>query len=98
MIEKKQGEPIKFDIVKFLEPGLNKGDFSLNLEKILLINPELNSKKVLIPYLKEGEFNNLDVVFLHVPKWFDTELEVLGFKYEIVNELPNKMTLKIMKV
>ncbi len=33
VIEKKQEEPIKFDIVKFLEHGAIKGDFSLNLKK-----------------------------------------------------------------
>jgi Fe-only nitrogenase accessory protein AnfO len=98
VIGKKQEETTKFDIIKFLEPGMNKGDFSLNLEEVLLKNPDLSSKKVLIPYLKKGEFKNLNVVFSHIPKWFDTELEVLGFRYEIVNELPNKMTLRIVNV
>jgi len=29
-IEKRQEEPRKFDIKEFLEPGVNKGDFSIN--------------------------------------------------------------------
>jgi len=94
--EKRQETPSKFDIMQFLKPSVNKGDFSLDLEEIMLKNPDLSSKKILIPYLKEKGFNNLDIVFSHIPKWFDTELEVLGFKYEVVSELPNKMTIRIM--
>jgi Fe-only nitrogenase accessory protein AnfO len=93
--EKRQEEPQKFDIMQFLKHGVNKGDFFLNLEEIMLKNSDLSSKKILIPYLKDKGFNNLDIVFSHIPKWFDTELTVLGFKYEIVSELPNKMTIRI---
>ncbi len=94
--EKRQETPSKFDIMQFLQPGMNTGDFSLDMEEIMLKNPDLSSKKILIPYLKEKGFNNLDIVFSHIPKWFDTELAVLGFKYEVVSELPNKMIIRIM--
>jgi len=98
LIEERQEKPRKFDITQFLEHGMNKGDFCLNMEEILLKNPDLSSKKILIPYLKNGEFNNLDVIFSHIPKWFNTELAVLGFKYETMSELPNKMTIRIVRV
>ncbi|MDY9927757.1 Fe-only nitrogenase accessory protein AnfO [Methanosarcina sp.] len=97
-IEKRQKEPAKFDIMQFLEPGVNKGDFSLNMEKILSKNPELTSKKILIPYLKIGEFNRLDVICSHTPKWFVTDLGALGFEYETVNESLNKRTVRIVRV
>jgi Fe-only nitrogenase accessory protein AnfO len=77
---------------------MNKGDFSLNMEEILLKNPELTSKKILIPYLKNGEFNSLDIICSHIPKWFYTDLGVLGFEYETVKELPNRKTVRIMRV
>ncbi len=66
-----------------------------NHEGVLLENPYLSLKKVLISYLKNEEFNRLDVICIHVPK-FNTELEVLGFIYEIVSELPNKLTIRIV--
>jgi Fe-only nitrogenase accessory protein AnfO len=81
-----------------LKPGTNKGDFCLNMEEILLKNPELTSKKILIPYLKNGEFNRLDVVCSHIPKWFYTDLAGLGYEYEIVDELPNRKTVRIVHV
>jgi Fe-only nitrogenase accessory protein AnfO len=98
VINERQKETPKFDIMQFLEPGVNKGDFSLNMEEILLKNPDLTSKKILIPYLKNGEFNRLDVICSHIPKWFYTELGILGFKYETVNDLPNRKTARILHV
>ncbi|MGB9939575.1 Fe-only nitrogenase accessory protein AnfO [Methanosarcina sp.] len=98
VIEKRQEKPSKLDIMQFLEPGTNERDFRLNMEEILLKNPELTSKKILIPFLKKGEFNRLDVVCSHIPKWFYTELGALGFEYETVNELPNRKTVRIVRV
>jgi len=98
IIEKQQEKTSKFDIMQFLEPGTNKGDFCLNMEKILSKNPQLTSKKILLPYLKNGEFNRLDVICSHIPKWFTTNLRVLGFEYETVNSLPNEKTVKIVHV
>jgi Fe-only nitrogenase accessory protein AnfO len=96
VIEKQQEKTSKFDITQFLKPDISKGDFCLNLEEILLKNPDLTSKRILIPFLKNEEFNRLDVICSHIPKWFNTDLIVLGFQYETVNELPNKMTVRIM--
>ncbi len=98
VINERQKKTPKFDIMQFLEPGMNKGDFSLNMEEILLKNPDLTSKKILIPYLKNGEFNRLDVICSHIPKWFYTDLDFLGFKYETVNDLPNRKTVRILHV
>jgi Fe-only nitrogenase accessory protein AnfO len=98
LIEEQQEKPSKFDILQFLEPGLNEGDFCLNMEKILSKNPQLTSKKILLPYLKNGEFNSLDVICSHIPKWFTKDLSVLGFEYETVNSLPNEKTVKIVHV
>jgi len=98
VIEKRQEKPCKFDIMQFLEPGMNKGDFSLNMEEILLKNPDLTSKKILIPYLKNGGFNRLDIICSHIPKWFYTDLGILGFEYETVNESLNRKTVRIVRV
>jgi Fe-only nitrogenase accessory protein AnfO len=97
VIEERKEKPREFDIMQFLEPGTNKGDFCINMEEILLKNPELTSKKILIPYLKKGEFNRLDVICSHIPKWF-TDLGVLGFEYETVNELLNRKTVRIVRI
>ncbi len=98
IIEKQQEKPSKFDIMQFLEPGMNKGDFCINMEEILSKNPQLTSKKILLPYLNNGEFNRLDVICSHIPKWFTKDLSVLGFEHETVKSLPNEKTVKIVHV
>ena len=98
LIEEQKKKPSEFNITQFLEPGMNKGDLCLNMEKILSKNPQLTSKKILLPYLKTGKFNSLNVICSHIPKWFTTDLNALGFEYEIVNSLPNEKTVKIVHV
>jgi Fe-only nitrogenase accessory protein AnfO len=98
LIEEQKEKPNKFDIMQFLEPGMSKDDFCLNMEKIFSKNPQLTSKKILLPYLKKGEFNSLDVICSHIPKWFTKDLSVLGFEYETVKSLPNEKTVKIVHV
>ena len=49
IIEKQQEKTSKFDIMQFLEPGMNKGDFCINMEEILSKNPQLTSKKFCYP-------------------------------------------------
>jgi Fe-only nitrogenase accessory protein AnfO len=98
VIEERKEKTREFDIMQFLEPETNKVDFCLNMEEILLKNPELTSKKILIPYLRKGEFNRLDVICSHIPKWFNIDLGVLGFEYETVNELPNRKTVRIVRI
>jgi len=94
-IKERQNEHPKFDIMQFLEPDINKGDFSINIEEIIFKYPDLTSKKILIPYLKNGEFNRLDVICSHIPKWFVTDLSNMGFEYETVSESINKMTVRV---
>lgn len=97
-IEERKKEPPKFDIMQFLKPGVSKGDFSINIEEIMFKNPDLTSKKILIPYLKNGEFNRLDVICSHVPKWFFTDLGALGFEYETVSDLPNRKIVRVVRM
>lgn len=83
------------DISQLFEHGTNKGDFVVNLQQAQLTYPQLSSKKILLDYVKRGEFNRLDVIVSHTPKWFDRELPLMGFKYETINILPDKKTLRV---
>lgn len=98
VIDKRQEEALNFEIMQFLEPGINEGYFYLNMEEILFKNPQLTSKMILIPFLRNGEFDRLEVTCSHVPKWFDKDVVALGFEYQIVNVLPNRKTVRIVPV
>ena len=96
VMEKQQEQAREVDIMQFFEHDLNKGDFCLNMQEVLLKNSQLTSKSILLPYLKNGEFNRLDVICSHIPPWFDRDFGVLGFEYETVNVLPDKITVRIV--
>jgi Fe-only nitrogenase accessory protein AnfO len=84
------------DIQFYLKRGMNSGDYFLDLQELLAENPQVTTKSILLPYLKEGEFARLDVVCGHVPPWFDRQLESLGLQYETVNVLPDRKTVRIV--
>jgi Fe-only nitrogenase accessory protein AnfO len=95
--ETKRKEP-KFDVSQFVENGMNNGDFCINMQEVLAKNAQLTSKSLLVPYLKAGKFMRLDVTCGHVPPWFDRDLPSMGLKYEVVNILPDKKTVRIVHI
>jgi len=97
-IEEQQKKTCEADILQFFECGKKKGDFFLNIQEVLLKNPQLTSKKILLPYLKNGEFNRLDVVCSHVPLWFDKEFGSLRLEYKTMDLSSDKVTIRIVPV
>lgn len=84
------------DIHFYLKRGMNSGDYFLDLQEIMDENPQVTTKSILLPYLKEGDFARLDVVCGHVPPWFDREFGPLGLWFETVNLLPDRKTVRIV--
>lgn len=94
--EKAKPEEADFNVLQFIEHGMNKGDFCVNMQEVLAKNPQLTSKSLLLQFLKSGEFTRLDVDCGHVPPWFDREFPSIGLKYEVVNILSDKKTVRIV--
>lgn len=84
------------DIHFYLKRGMNSGDYFLDLQEMMAENPQLTTKSILLPYLKEGDFARLDVVCSHVPPWFDREFGQLGLRFETVNVLSDRKTVRIV--
>lgn len=59
-----------------------EGRYSINLAQMLLDNPALNSRQILIPALEETSFKKLEVICDHVPRWFCNELRNLRLTAE----------------
>lgn len=55
-----------------------KGCYQINLVKVQAKDASLNSKEILLPFLQNTPFRELEVICMHIPKWFDKELHVLG--------------------
>ena len=60
-----------------------KGVFKIDMRKLQICHPEISSKKIIIPFLKETVFNRLLIYCSHVMPWLERELPTLGFRYTI---------------
>lgn len=77
---------LKQDENKFFPDVVDKfGNFTIDLKKLLQEDGTVSSKQILYPFLKEEEFESLEVVCDHVPKWFDRELEGMGYNFHVAN-------------
>jgi Fe-only nitrogenase accessory protein AnfO len=52
--------------------------YFMNLKAALNSNPNLTSKKILLPFIAKKEFKVLEVICDHIPKWFNDEFEKQG--------------------
>jgi hypothetical protein len=48
---------------------LGDGYFMIDLQELELINPEITSKKAIIPYLEKEDVKKIEVHCCHVPPW-----------------------------
>lgn len=65
----------------FPEKTTEDGCYSLNMKTLLMNRPELSTKKALLPFLKEVAFKRLEIVLDHLPPWFESELDKMGYAY-----------------
>ncbi len=59
---------------RFILPGTQTGHYQLNLIDALKSDNGLTSKQVLLPFLRDRDFEQIDIVCDHLPKWFKREL------------------------
>ncbi|MFV0467893.1 MAG: Fe-only nitrogenase accessory protein AnfO [Dysgonomonas sp.] len=69
------------DITEPLPVGdKNRGLYVIDLVKVQEKHDSLNSKDILLPFFKETTFQELEIICLHMPKWFDKELKTLNLE------------------
>ena len=69
---------------KFFPEIIDKhGNYTINLKKLLQADATFTSKKILIPFLEKEKFKSLEVIFDHVPKWFEKDLPKMGYDFDI---------------
>lgn len=82
--KKKQEEEAKKNSIANAEPvELDKpGSYFIDLKKLQEEDPNISSKKVLLPFLNNKTFYDLKVLCSHIPPWFEKELENLNMKMD----------------
>lgn len=65
---------------------INEGYYLIDLQELELTNPEMSSKKAIIPYLQREEVEIIEVRCCHVPPWLINKKENDEIKLK-VNEI-----------
>lgn len=71
------------------------GCFHINLKKLQEVNSKLSSKQVLLPFLKNTKFYELEIICSHMPPWFQNEFDKLDMKYFSVENGTNEYKVKV---
>jgi len=58
---------------------ISPGKFFISIKEIQGKRPELSSKQVLRPFVRQGGFTELEIVCDHVPPWIETEATQLAY-------------------
>lgn len=58
------------------------GEFYISLKDIQEKNAGVTSKQALLPFIRKGQFNLLEVSCNHIPPWLEAELAAGAFAYE----------------
>jgi len=74
------------------------GVFVVNLKKVLNLDCSLTSKKLLLPFFRKKEFNRVEILCDHVPRWFETDLSPLQLHSTTVKLNDNEYSVHIMPI
>ncbi|PKU24704.1 Fe-only nitrogenase accessory protein AnfO [Telmatospirillum siberiense] len=61
---------------------VGNGHYRIDLAQVLESDPNLNSRQVLIPVMQETEFETLEILCDHVPRWFSRALVEMNMRAE----------------
>lgn len=80
----------------FIKPGDMAGDYQLDLIGALRSDKALTSKQVLQPFLRQGEFKQIEIICDHLPKWFSRELPALNLSLAVETQ-PDGRCLAVIR-
>ena len=75
---------------------VKEGEYFLDLIKLQLVEPEVSSKKALLPFIENTAFEALKLRCCHVPPWLKSHSENknLSFEVEKINNQDYQVTIK----
>ncbi|TYQ16501.1 UNVERIFIED_CONTAM: Fe-only nitrogenase accessory protein AnfO [Acetivibrio alkalicellulosi] len=74
-----------------------EGEYFINLIEAQKKQPDISSKKILMPFLKNNNFYKLDVIFSHIPPWINEEKNNLNIIIESSRISSNEYKMTIWK-
>jgi Fe-only nitrogenase accessory protein AnfO len=77
---------------------LGEGYFLIDLMELEILNPEMSSKKAIIPYLEKEEVKKIEIHCCHVPPWIIKEEEKGGITLKVEEIKRNDYKVTIEKI
>ncbi len=90
-LEKALAKPEKIIVSPVLIGSEEDAEYEIDLIPLLCENRMLNSRDILIPFMKETNFKKLRIICSHLPKWFNNVLE--AFQLALALEEPESELL-----
>lgn len=73
------------------------GCYFINLKDVMKkTENSISSKEILMPFLSEGKFYELNVVCSHVPPWFEKQIPFFGLVMEVKETSPGEKEVRIV--
>ena len=75
---------------------IGEGHYFIDLQELELTNPEISSKKAIIPYMKQEDIKKIDIHCCHVPPWLIKERDSGNITMEIEEVKRNDFNVSIV--
>ncbi|MBV7273718.1 Fe-only nitrogenase accessory protein AnfO [Clostridiaceae bacterium UIB06] len=82
--EQEKNNKFKVETIEVPTPIENgkPGNYYINIIELMESSQRITSKQVLLPFLNNNTFNELEIDCSHVPHWFEKEFKRLNLKSE----------------
>lgn len=97
VIEKEKQEDERKENKEEIAKKLGEGYYFIDLMELELLNPEMSSKKAIIPYLKENDVKKIEIHCCHVPPWLIKEEDGGSIELDIQEMKRNDFNVTIKK-
>lgn len=97
VIEKEKQEDERKENKEEIAKKLGEGYYFIDLMELELLNPEMSSKKAIIPYLKEEDVKKIEIHCCHVPPWLIKEEDGGSIELDIQEMKRNDFNVTIKK-
>lgn len=75
---------------------IGEGYYFIDLQQLELTNPEMSSKKAIIPYMKQEDIKKIDIHCCHVPPWLIKERDKGNIEMDIKEVKANDFNVSIV--
>ncbi|WP_041444838.1 Fe-only nitrogenase accessory AnfO family protein [Syntrophobotulus glycolicus] len=85
------------DIQKPCFVEITPGNYSIFLKEIQESSTQVTTKQVLLPFIRRGKFNSIEMVCNHLPKWLEGEATLNSLMLKVSELEANKVKVMISK-